>query len=209
MTLTFKTLAKAIALSCVVGAVSAASAATITHEDAAGSFRTFRSAGSAPIGRVTVDSAQNLTGFGVDVDINGSSDLNFLIFNSNTGALLFQSGPKSFLDTGAGYKFSNAMSFTLQAGITYGLTAISSAGGNYFVDFTANNVDAFHFLTGNQNTNGTFTSISMDSGQNCCDVGTALITGPADTNPIPEPSSVFLFGAALTGLAAIRRRRSV
>ncbi|MFZ6749124.1 PEP-CTERM sorting domain-containing protein [Undibacterium sp. Ren11W] len=209
MKLTFKTLASMIALVGVTGVVSTASATMITHEDAAGSFRTIRSAGSAPIGRLTVDSVQTLTGFGVDVDINGNSDLNFLIFNSNSGALLFQSGPKSFLDTGAGYKFSNAMSFTLQAGITYGLTAISNVGGSYFVDGAANNIGAFHFLTGNQNTTGTFTSISMTTGQACCDIGTALIVGPADAAAIPEPSSVLLFGAALTGLAAIRRRRSV
>lgn len=82
--------------------------AVITHHDAAGSFRTFRGAASSPVGRLTVSSAQTIAGFGVDVDINGTSNPEFLIFNSDTGALLYQSASKAFADTGADYKSASA-----------------------------------------------------------------------------------------------------
>ena len=83
----------------LLAAASTAYGAVITHDDASGSFRTSRTAGSAPVGRLTVSSSQTISGFGVDVDINGNSNLEFLIFNSSTGAILYQSAAKAFVDT--------------------------------------------------------------------------------------------------------------
>ena len=142
----------------------------------------------------------------MDVDLHGNGNLKFLIFNSTTGSLLYQSAAKSFLDTGGGYKFSDAFSFTFNPGTVYGLTAISGVDEDFQVDFIGNTVGNFNFLTGNQNTTGTFGSPGLDTFTFCCDVATALITGPA---PIPEPETyaMMLAGLGLLGLAARRRKQ--
>lgn len=191
---------------CVLAATFAgtAQAGIITHEDdAANAFRTFRGSGSAPVGRLTVAAQETISRFGIELDLNGDGDLTFLIFDSGNGNLLYQSAAKAFADTGAGYKFSDVFSFTFNPGTTYGLTAISSTGGSYYVDFAGNTIGNFNFLTGNQNVVGT----SLALGNNCCDVGTALDTA-VPNNSVPEPSSIALMGLGLAAVAARRRKQS-
>lgn len=180
--------------------------ADITHEDAGNSFRTSRGVGSAPVGRLTVSSSQTISSFGVDVDLNGDSTLKFLIFDSSSGAILYQSAEKAFSDTGGGYKFSDALSFTFNPGTVYGLTASSSTGGQYFVDFTPNSVGAFSFLTGNQNISN-YANPVLSTFQNCCDVGTALVLGE-QTPGVPEPASWALIIAGFGAVGATMRRKS-
>ncbi len=184
-------------------AATPASAQLVTHEDGAGSFRTVRGPQDAPVSRLTVTSQQSISGFGIDIDPNGNGNLDFLIFNSDTGSLLFQSGPQSFTDVGAAYYYSNPFSFTFNPGTTYGLTATSSVGGSYFVDFQANTVGAFNFLTGNQNVSGT----SLNVSQNCCDVGTALVLSNVGAVPEPGTWALMLIGFGAVGVS-MRRRRS-
>ena len=190
----------------IFGIIAPTLAAPITHDDPGG-FRTDRVAGSAPVGRLTVNSVQTLNSFGVDVDLISAGNLDFLIFNSSTGALLYQSGPKAFADTGAGFKFSDPFSFVFQPGLTYGLTANSDVGGTYLVDFVANTIGDFNFLTRNQNLGGTFASPSLDMSTNCCDVSTALNIGAIQS--VPEPGTIALVGVALFGAFRARRHMAM
>ncbi len=203
-----KLLSGAAVAAIAVASAWSANAAIVIHEDAGTIFTTFRGIGSAPVGRITVSSSQTISRFGVDVDLNGASNVKFLIFDSSSGSLLYSSAAKAFADTGAGYKFSDAFSFTFNVGTTYGLTAVSDTGGAYNVDFTANTIGAFSFLTGNQNNNG-FANPVLDTSQNCCDVWTALDTDRI-TAGVPEPSTwaMMLIGFAGLGLASWRRRET-
>lgn len=199
-----KILAGAAACALLAATAPAQAAVTIDHADLGG-FRTDRDPGSAPVGRLTVSSDQTISGFGIDVDLNGDSDLTFLIFNSTTGAVLYQSAATSFTDTGEGYKYSDPFSFTFTTGITYGLTAWASNGGHYYVDETPNTVGAFSFLTGNQNV--TYNTLNTDN--YCCDVATSLVVGEV-TGGVPEPATwtmmILGFGAIGATLRSSRRR---
>jgi hypothetical protein len=176
--------------------------ATIVHEDPGSSFTTNRAAVDAPVGRLTVSGTQIISGLGVDVSLSTDTNLEFLIFDSSTGALLYQSAPKAFLAAGSGYKFSDPFTFTFSPGTTYGLTAIADTSGTYgyFVDTVPNTVGVFSFLTGNQNITGTFGSPTLDTNQFCCDVGTAIVT-----DAVPEPRSAVLIAVGLL-VVWLRRR---
>ena len=67
-----------------------ANAGLITHQDAGG-WLSGREPGSAPMGRLTVDKSININKFGVLMDIKGDSDLQFFIYDADTGrvGLLF------------------------------------------------------------------------------------------------------------------------
>jgi len=197
----FKLTMAGLAAATLLAATPALATTTIEHADGGG-FTTHRDAGSAPVGRLTVSSAQTISGFGIDVDLNGLSELTFLIFDSGNGSVLYQSAAKAFTDTGAGYKYSDAFSFTFNPGTVYGLAAWSNTGGAYAVDHVANSVGAFQFLTGNQNVNYN----SLDTGTNCCDVSTSLVLSGGSAVPEPTVWAMMITGFGLAG-SMLRRRR--
>jgi hypothetical protein len=205
-----KTLTYATGAAAAMLMAGTASATTIFHHDPAVGFQeTFRSAGSAPMGRLTVDSAITISSFGVLADINGDSDLQFLIFDADTGVNLFTSAIQSFTDVGEDYYFSNPLNFTFNVGTTYSVGASSSNGASYRLDELANSVGGFNFLTGNQNLRGPFGSSTLDQRLACCDVATAFVI--ADRGAVPEPATwaFMIFGFGAVGSALRTRRRKV
>ena len=158
------------------------------------------------MGRLTVSSSVTVSSIGVLANINGNSNLQFLIFNAVTGANLFTSAAKSFVDVGEAYYFSDPLSFTFDPGITYAVGATSSAGASYRLDEQVNTVGAFSFLLGNQNTGGAFGASTLITSQACCDVATAFVI--AEPGAVPEPATwaMMLTGFGIAG-AALRKRR--
>jgi hypothetical protein len=185
---------------------ASAMAAEVFHFDESdpGSFNTNRSVGSAPLGRLTVDAAVTITQIGILADLNGDSDMQFLIFDADTGANLFTSTIQSFIDDGLAYNWSNALSFTFNPGTVYAVGATSSTGGQYAVDQVANEVGDFNFLTGNQNANGPFGASGINLTLNCCDVATAFRTSMAGA--VPEPGTWLLMILGFGAIGASMRR---
>lgn len=205
-----KSLIYTTAFTAALLSAASASAATVVHHDPGNGFQeTFRGAGSAPMGRLTVDSAITISSFGVLANIDGDSDLQFLIFDAVSGANLFTSAIKSFVDVGEAYYFSDALNFTFNAGTTYSVGASSSNGASYRLDELANSVSGFNFLTGNQNLDGVFGANTLDAGLNCCDVATAFVTVD-NMGAVPEPTTwaFMIFGFGAIGGAMRRQRKA-
>jgi len=192
-----------LALVAILLSPMVANADLITHQDFGG-FNTSRGPGSAPMGRLTVDNAISISSFGVLADINGNSDMQFLIFDANTGANLFASAVTSFVDVGLDYYFSDSLSCTFNPGMFYSVGASNSNGASYAVDFVANSISGFNFFTGNQNLIGSFGANTLFTSLACCDVMTAFNTA----TKVPEPGTLALLCLGLVFMA-VRRRKTV
>jgi hypothetical protein len=192
-----KALVASVAL---LGGASQASAALVFDSFSGGTSASNRAAESSPGLRIVVTTATTVTSIAVLNNMSGAANLKFLIFD-NSNVLLFSTGSKAFADDGADptWKESDAFSFTLQAGLTYQIGAISDTSGLWSFDVVSDSMNGMTSLTSNPNFS-IFASPAI-FGSGGADAAVRLFDGGA----VPEPS-VALLGLAALGLTARRRR---
>jgi hypothetical protein len=154
--------------------------------------------------RISVSASTNLTNIGVELDLAAPTDsLNYFIFNSSTGALLFQTGPQVFADNGMTFKVSNAFAFVLNPGIVYAIGAETLGTADYaFVTPGGKTQNGITSLGQNQNATG-FLNPVLNLNLNSTDGELQLYT---DAAAVPEPATLSLLGIGVAGLYARRRR---
>lgn len=200
----------AIALSCL----SLNSHAGLIFESDAATGTSIRVAQYSIMTRFELSAPQTLTQIGVEMDLASVGNLNFVIFNSLTGGLLFQSGATAFADDGMQFKLSNVFSFSLVTGIRYALGAMTDvASDQNYVNGGGKTMGAISSLGQNQNANG-FLSPIFNGGLAGTDGRVKLFGDIGSQNPdpdpvpVPLPATLALFGLGLVSLRWSKRKKA-
>ena len=118
---------------------------------------------------------------------------------SNNGTLLYESAAQNFADDGLSYKKSAPFAFTLQAGMTYEIGAISDQAGFWAYD----NSGASQGNLSSDSTNPNF----YNDAPPMVAVKNGAGDGAVRLYAVPEPSTWTLLGAGVVGLGIVTQRR--
>src|SRR5262249_1346533 len=125
----------------------------------------------SPLAAITVSVPTSINQIGAHVDLAGSGNLKFVIFDLTSRVLLFITGPTAFTDDNAlTFKTSPVFAdFLLSPGTVYGIGAVADVAGfwsigipinNFTPNFTQNNITANTHRDGNVNTFATPTLLA-------------------------------------------------
>jgi hypothetical protein len=194
----------ATAAALLSAAAFSSSADTLLFDDSArANFTSSRVAADSPLAAITVSSLTSISQIGAQVDLSANGNMKFLIFNLNTGTLLFSTASAPYVDTGLDFKVSSSFSpFALNPGIVYGIGAISDVSGLWSTEnsssgnnFTQNGITASDDRNGNVS-NFTTPVLGTD--------GAAMIIVQL-YGPVPEPATFTL--CALGGIVLLGSRK--
>jgi PEP-CTERM motif len=190
------------------GLVAQAAAAPIIFDNSSREdFQSSRIPEFSPLADITVSAATDITQIGVLVDLNSNGNLKFLIFNLDTHALLFSTGPEAFVDNGLTFKLSDPFAdFTLMPGINYGIGAIADVGGGWAINNSSfGNPFTMNGITASDDRNGNVLNFASPTlgGEGSAMIMVELAGQPA---AVPEPGTLLLLGSGLIG-AALRARK--
>jgi hypothetical protein len=188
-----------------MGMFSSASQAGLIFSSDSATGSSSRAANSGILTRFEVDSDFTLTQIAVELDLSGNGNLNFVIFDSLSGSLLFQSGATAFIDDGMAFKFSDLFSFTLTSGVRYAMGALADVANiQNFVIPGGKTMGDVRSLGENQNASN-FLSPTMSLRLNGVD-GRIQLYGESGVAQVPTPATLALFGIGLAALAWTRRK---
>jgi hypothetical protein len=203
--MSFKSKFAAIATFAAFAATS--TQASVLFQSDAANGASPRSAFSGILTRFTVTDTVHLTNIAVSTDLASAGNLEYYIFNSLTGALLFNTGTKAFADDGQTFKTSDAFAFDLLVGNTYAIGALADVDSiQDFVHPGGKTQGVVTSLGANQNMFGTgFAAPGFDATLRGTDALVQLIgtTG----NGVPEPTSLALVGLAIAAAGVAARRK--
>jgi hypothetical protein len=158
-------------------------------------------ANNVSINQIAINAAPGLNG-----------QLKFVIFSdvappgSNVGPLLFSDTVNVTASASLGYIFSDPISFLLLANHYYDIGAVFSGNAiNYSYDLTPNTQNGITSIISNQNVENFANPILV--GHAAADINIKLF-GPAVGAP-DGGTTLFLLGAALSGIALLRKKLSV
>lgn len=164
--------------------------------------------------------------FAAPVSLTQAGDLEFLIFDSNNGTLLYQSAPKAYAsDNGVvSLHHSDPFQFTLQAGHQYDIGVLAdvplvyqwwfhsfaASPGKPPYRFTENGITSAGSINANFNTYaGTFAHPHDDLAPGLVDMGLILYGSTANPSAVPEPGAVTLIAALLLSTAMLLRWKRI